>query len=93
MSICTHDPEMDEQVSASINNNKAWETRISILLGRWLSESSSSSPNSNIPPNCSVLLDIGSHIGSHALYAAALGHHVWAVDALTTNHVKVYKQG
>ena len=77
--VCTHHPKKDVHVSAVIQSGRAWEAELSRLLGKML----------NTYGRDSVLLDLGSNIGAHSLYAASLGHHVWAVEALTMNHVKV----
>lgn len=78
--VCTHNPKIDVYISARIQAGHAWEADISRLLATML----------NSYGVDSVLLDVGSNIGSHSLYAAALGHHVWSVDALTMNHVKLF---
>ena len=77
--VCTYEPANDEFVSGSIQAGNPWEGDLTILLATMLNHYGFQS----------VLLDAGSNIGAHSLYAAALGHHVWSVDALTMNHVKV----
>ena len=77
--ICTFNPRLDIYVSAAIQAGHGWESGMSRLLARMLAHYGPAS----------ILLDLGCNIGSHSLYVAALNHHVWAVDALTMNQVKV----
>ena len=67
-------------MSRAFSDGGSWESSISTQLDQMLN---------NYKVNGSVLLDVGSNIGAHTLHAAAKGYHVWAIDALTMNHVKV----
>ena len=76
--ICHHPTNVDKFVSGSIAGSGIWEGHISILIDKALRRY----------PNA-TLLDIGANIGAHALYGAALGNKVWAVEPMTENLVKV----
>ena len=78
--VCAFTKATDEYISGSVLSGNAWEGDISKLLGRLLDAYGNSQM---------VFIDVGANIGCHALYEAAKGYDVWAVDPLTMNHVKV----
>ena len=78
--MCVFDPVQDEYISSTVLGGNLWERDTSSLLGKLLSL---------IGKESAVFLDVGSNLGCHSLYVAALGFRVWAVDPIKMNHVKV----
>lgn len=66
-------------VSGSIRSGRGWEGHISLLLIRMLKNYGQGA----------ILLDIGTNIGSHALYGAINNFLVFGVEPQTVNLVKV----
>jgi FkbM family methyltransferase len=70
-----HDPKICQFISGEINKKGSWEPDLTSTILHKLGPAS----------NGRVFLDIGSNIGWFSLAAAAAGHRVIAIDALTTN--------
>ena len=57
-----------------------WEPGISITISNILSK--------HAKPD-TLVLDVGANLGIHGLYAAQLGHRVWAIEPQERNLIKV----
>ena len=79
MTICAHDPLIDMYISKAALLGTGWELATTRLIGKAL----------EFAGRDAVFLDVGANIGSHAMYAAAMGRSVWAVEPLTMNQAKV----
>ena len=68
-----------------------WEAHISSLLRNLLKYSSKLDGTENLGERTrkTVFLDCGANLGSHALYAAALGFDSWAVEPQARNLFRV----
>eukprot|EP00095_Tigriopus_kingsejongensis_P008471 maker-scaffold18_size714446-snap-gene-3.26 protein:Tk08471 transcript:maker-scaffold18_size714446-snap-gene-3.26-mRNA-1 annotation:"hypothetical protein ARALYDRAFT_481533" len=78
--ICTFERKMDKFVSGSILSGSPWERHLSLFLAKML----------QVYGPEAILLDVGANIGSHTVFAAALGHKVWGVEPQLMNLVKVF---
>ena len=78
--ICVYEEHEDKWVSGEILSSGTWETGISQILGDILMNRTNSD---------TLVLDIGANLGIHGLYAAKLGHRVWAVEPQERNLIKV----
>ena len=78
--ICVYEEHEDKWVSGEILSSGTWEPGISQILGDILMNHTNSD---------TLVLDIGANLGIHGLYAAKLGHRVWAVEPQERNLIKV----
>ncbi|XP_059085523.1 uncharacterized protein LOC131882406 isoform X2 [Tigriopus californicus] len=78
--VCIHKIEEDIYISDSIRNGWSWEPILSRHIGSFLDQGGWNS----------ILVDIGANIGIHSLFAAKLGHRVFAVEPLDVNLVKMF---
>ena len=77
--VCTFSSKDDAYVSGSIRAGKGWEPHISNILKRGL----------EFLGTKSILLDLGTNIGAHALYFTQRNFFVYGVEPQQMNLVKV----
>ena len=70
----------DTMISGGILKTGKWEEEISIVL-KFILENNANKD--------AIVLDIGANLGIHGLYAAKLGHRVWAIEPQQRNIIKV----
>ena len=78
--ICVYEKHEDKWISGSILSSGKWEPGISLTISDILMR------RANID---TLVLDIGANLGIHGLYAAKLGHRVWAVEPQERNLIRV----
>ena len=76
--MCLFKSDVDSIVSRSIRNGNGWEANLSLLIANMLSGYADP-----------VFLDVGTNIGTHALFAAKRGFHVVGVEPQVFNLVRV----
>jgi hypothetical protein len=82
--ICAYDANEDIFISKSLLEMNRWEASISSLL-RVLLQYAAKMDLQNAP----IFLDCGANFGSHALYGAAMGYDVWAIEPQRENLFRV----
>ncbi|GFR63154.1 hypothetical protein ElyMa_000148900 [Elysia marginata] len=80
VSICVYPTIEDKWVSGSLRMNQLWEEDLVLAMQRALQADPSM-----------MLLDLGSNLGLYALFAAAMGRSVLAVEMLPTNVMMIQK--
>lgn len=77
--MCLFKSDVDSIVSRSIRIGNGWETNLSLLIVNMLS----------VYADTAVFLDVGTNIGTHALFVAKRGFHVFGVEPQAVNLVRV----
>ena len=77
--ICVYEKHEDKWISGNVLSSGKWEPGISITMRDILLR------HAKID---TLVLDVGANLGIHGLYAAQLGHRVWAIEPQERNLIK-----
>lgn len=78
--LCCYDPTVDKYVSGDIMKYGLFEKQYSDVLKKLLQSHPSA-----------LFLNIGANLGNHALFGAALGHQVWAVEPTPNSMIRLFR--